>query len=337
MSGCIEMMEYVFELYNQNQVIMGESGQYLHGHMTTFPSNLSDEQAATVEDGSRFGAMPAYVGGDIDMVGVKWYGAVPSSTVYSRPLLTLSDPADGRPVAILDGSVISTMRTGAMVGLGAATLQKHNAETVAILGPGKTGQAAAIGVDTALDSVEKTYVVHPEQNKAAAFTDAMQERVSFELVPTSSVNTAVQRSEIVVSTATPSPAPEIEPEWLRDDSTVVQIGDLKVPLDAFDHEQIFCDISSHPFEFEEQIGWEITRQFTTHYGENRAEKSDIRTLHELIGGDDTGPTSGKSFLSSLGLPMEDVAWGTAVLRTALEKNLGTPLDLSTQSPFSRPY
>jgi len=109
MRRCIAVMESVFELYNQDRVIMGESGQYLHGHMTTFPSNLSEDQASTEEAGSRFGAMPAYVGGDIDKYGVKWYGSVPSSNVSSPPLLTLNDPTDGRPVALLNGSIISSI------------------------------------------------------------------------------------------------------------------------------------------------------------------------------------------------------------------------------------
>jgi ornithine cyclodeaminase len=337
MERCIEMMESVFELYNQNRVIMGESGQYLHGHMTTFPSNLSEEQASTVESGSRFGAMPAYVGGDINKVGVKWYGSVPSSGVSSPPLLTLNDPTDGRPVAMLNGSVISSMRTGAMVGLGASTLQHHDAETAVIIGPGRAGQASALGLDTAIDSIETTYVFHPERDKAAAFANVMRNRVSFEVVPETSLKNAVERSEIVVSTATPNPAPAIDPDWLRDDSTVVQIGDLSVPLDGFDDDQIFCDISSHPFEFEAQVGWDITGEFTRHYDERGNEKSDIRTLHELLGGEDSGTTRGKSFLSSLGLPMEDVAWGSDVLTTALDENLGTALDLSSQAYFSRPY
>ncbi|MFC6770464.1 hypothetical protein ACFQDD_02800, partial [Halorubrum pallidum] len=94
---CVDRMDEVFELYDGNRVVMGENGHYLHGHMTTFPDGLAAADAERLRPGSRFGAMPAYVGGDVDAVGVKWYGSVTprpaeASAPRSGPILVLSDP-----------------------------------------------------------------------------------------------------------------------------------------------------------------------------------------------------------------------------------------------------
>jgi len=341
MEQCIERMISVFDLYNQNRVIMGESDQYLHGHMTTFPGGLAKDEASRLQSGSRFGAMPAYVGGDTDMVGVKWYGSVPIDPNIKNPpscppLLVLTDPSSGQPLVIMNGSTISTMRTGAMAAVGAHYLQGNRAETASIIGPGSVGQAAALGLDSKLGNLSEITIYHPNKTKADAFADKMEESITAAIEPTDSMKTAVSSADVIVAAASRNPSPQINSSWLPDDVAVIQLGDLDVSLDAFDTDRLFCDIRDHPLEFEKQVGWDFTREFTAAVDAG-LELSSVRTLHELVGGEDTDPTTGTSICSSLGLPMEDIAWGTEVYRNAKKSNLGQRLSLSSDSPFAKPY
>jgi len=323
---------------------MGGPGQFLHGHMTTFPSELADDEARKLQAGSRFGAMPAYVGGDVNAVGVKWYGSVPTPSdgtprPQSPPLLVLTDPHTGQPLVMMDGSLVSTMRTGAMAGLGAYCLQE-DAKTATVLGPGSVGQAAALAVDLTLDLLEEIIIYHPTQHKADAFVSYMSEQLTTPITAVSSVETAVSSADVIVAAASRDPSPRIEGDWLKADSTVIQLGDLQVPLTAFDLDQIFCDIRSHPFEFDTQVGWDITEAFVTAVEDDNGvnfARSDIRTLHERIGGADQHETRGKTFLSSLGLPMEDIAWGNRVYRTAETNGIGQTLSLYAEPYFSSVY
>jgi len=338
MERCVEAMIDVFDLYDQDRVAIG---QYLHGQMITFPAGLADVEASSLRPGSRFGAMPAYVGGDVSMAGIKWYGSVtawPDETAAPRspPLLTLTDPDTGKPLVMMNGAIISTMRTGAMAGVGAKYLQGDRAEVASIIGPGRVGQAASLGLDATLDSLEELYITHPDESKAEAFAEKMAPSLTVDVTPTDSIEEAVSSAEVTVTAASRDPAPRIEPSWLPDDSTVIQLGDLNVPLDAFDDDRLFCDIREHPLQFDEQVGWEITGEFTAAV-EDGLSLSSIRTLYELVGGTDTGPTEGKSLLSSLGLPMEDVTWGTIVYRNAVDADLGQTLTLASYSPFDKPY
>lgn len=341
---CVDRMERVFELYHRDRVVMGERGHYLHGHMTTFPDGLAEPDAGRVRAGSRFGAMPAYVGGEIDSVGVKWYGSVTArpdedAPPQSGPILVLSDPETGRPLVLMDAGVVSTMRTGAMAALGAKHLQGDRARTAAILGPGANGQAAALSLDGALGSLEEIRIHHPEAWKAEAFRDAMDERVTARIAPTDSPRTAVTGADVVVAAASRPPAPRLDASWLAADSTVIQLGDLDVDLDAFDDDRIVCDVARHPLEFERQVGWTFTRAFTAAVEDDERgfDLADVRTLHEIVGGADTAPTEGRSIFSSLGLPMEDVAWGAEVYRAAVADGIGRTLTLHTAPYFSKPY
>lgn len=340
---CVDRMERVFELYHNDQVVMGEHGHYLHGHMTTFPSGLAEPDANRVRAGSRFGAMPAYVGGDIDSIGVKWYGSVTARSdednpPQSGPILMLSDPETGRPLALMDATVVSSMRTGAMAALGAKHIQGDHATTAAILGPGATGQASALSLDGTLESLEQIRVYHPEMWKAEAGCDALDERTTTEITPVDSLNAAVSDAGIVVASASRPPALELNVSCLAADSTVIQLGDLDVDLSAFDDNQVICDVSRHPMEFERQVGWTFTRDFTDMVkdGGNDFELSDVRALHEIVGGADTAPTGGRSIFSSLGLPMEDVAWGSKVYRTAAADDIGRSITVQDASYFSKP-
>ena len=343
-SRCVERMDDVFELYDRDRVVMGENGHYLHGHMTTFPDGLAAPDAERLRPGSRFGAMPAYVGGDIDAVGVKWYGSVTArpdedSAPRSGPVLVLSDPDTGRPLTVMDGAVVSGMRTGAMAALGARYLQGERATTAAILGPGAVGQTSALALDATLPSLAEIRIYHPDEWKATAFRDAMNGRLAASVTATDSIREAVRGADVTVAAASPDPPPRIDASWLDDDSTVIQLGDLRVDLHAFDDDRVFCDVRRHPLEFERQVGWEFTAAYAAavESDDGPLALSDVRALHELAAGTDTKPTAGRSILSSLGLPMEDVAWGIEVYRNAVADGIGRTLSLRSEPHFGPPY
>jgi ornithine cyclodeaminase len=53
------------------------------------------------------------------------------------------DPGTGQPLALLDGTAITAMRTGACSALSARLLAQDDADTVAILGTGEQARSHA--------------------------------------------------------------------------------------------------------------------------------------------------------------------------------------------------
>jgi len=67
---------------------------------------------------NRIIAMPAFVGGDTDICGIKWIASFPGNVNRGIPrahsTIILNNPANGAPIAIINSSLLSELRTAAV-------------------------------------------------------------------------------------------------------------------------------------------------------------------------------------------------------------------------------
>lgn len=114
--------------------------------------------------------------------------------------ILLIDPATGRPLCVIDGNAVTTVRTGAAGGLGLQQLARHDSTRLCLFG---TGVQARIQLDFALrllPSLSDVLYMSSDGQRNPAFEAAFAGRCN--IAPAGDRNTAVARSDVVI-TATP--------------------------------------------------------------------------------------------------------------------------------------
>ncbi|MGJ7529581.1 ornithine cyclodeaminase family protein [Variovorax sp. GB1P17] len=114
--------------------------------------------------------------------------------------ILLIDPATGRPLCMIDGNAVTTVRTGAAGGLGLQQLARTDSTRLCIFG---TGVQARIQLDFALrllPSLREVLYVGTGGQRNAAFEAHFAQRCH--IAPAGDRNAAVAQSDIVI-TATP--------------------------------------------------------------------------------------------------------------------------------------
>jgi ornithine cyclodeaminase len=114
--------------------------------------------------------------------------------------IMLIDPATGRPLCLIDGNAVTTVRTGAAGGLGLQQLARPDSTRLCLFG---TGVQARIQLDFALrllPSLREVLYIGADGRRNAAFEEGFAARCN--IAPATDRNAAVAQSDIVI-TATP--------------------------------------------------------------------------------------------------------------------------------------
>ncbi len=113
-----------------------------HVELSAGAASMPPRIAALAGDAGLLGAMPAYL--PSAGLGCKLVSLFPHNV--DRPThqaeIVIFDPENGSPVAVMDGTYITAMRTAAAAALAARTLAREDARVLAILGTGVQSRAA---------------------------------------------------------------------------------------------------------------------------------------------------------------------------------------------------
>ncbi|MBP5309683.1 MAG: ornithine cyclodeaminase [Lachnospiraceae bacterium] len=347
MVSCIEAMEEVVKCLNLGDYVMGGENHNSHGSQVSFPKSSPFTNMPLDEgDDRRFMAMPAYIGGPFDLMGMKWYGSNMANKEKGLPrsILTvmLNDKDTGAPLALMSANLLSAYRTGAIPGVGAKYLVRKDAKVCGICGPGVMGKTSLAAIMAACPNIDTVKVKGRGKASLMSFIEYVGKEYP-KLKEVKAVETVEEliRDTDVISFANsgstdPSTYPFVKKEWIKPGAVLIGVS----AFDMDSNELKTCSLVVDNIKLYEAWAEEFTypsfganniigSKFTDMAHEGLIDMEDITDLGDIIFGKRPGRTSNDQiFVYSVGgMPVEDVAWGKVCYENAKKLGLGTKLRL----------
>lgn len=168
-------------------------------------------------DGGVHWGMLAYLGGDIKALGFGLQSSCPENPQRHNlpPMigqLILSDPETGVPLAYMDATFLTVMRSGAASAVATKYLARREVKEVAVFGTGRLARIQLMGI-CEVRQVNGAVVVDPDVQARDYFADLMSKALGIPVEPVEDVRAAVEMADVVI-TATFTHEPLFHGEWL---------------------------------------------------------------------------------------------------------------------------
>jgi 2,3-diaminopropionate biosynthesis protein SbnB len=274
---------------------------------------------------NRIIALPAYLGDDFGVAGVKWVSSFPANLEKGQDrasaVVILNSPETGRPQAILEGSIISAKRTAASAALAATYLQGDKTDCAGIIGCGLISFEIVRFLSAACPEIKKLYVFDLYSSNAQQFKDKCREiSGQIEVIVAGDVNTVISKCKLI-SLATTAAKPHVmDISAAAPGSTILHISlrDLS-PEIILSCNNIVDDID-HVCRAETSI--HLTEQIVGHRDFIRGTLADVTT--GAIAAREN-PNEAVIF-SPFGLGILDLALSKFAFELALKEGLGTTFE-----------
>ena len=149
--------------------------------------------------------MPSVAEG-LEALGLKVVTVVPENKKIGKKtingIVMLSDFQTGEPLALLEGSYLTMIRTGALSGVATKHLARHTAKTLCIIGTGEQAKGIAEAIFAVRDIEKSFYTI--AQKKAYAFSQYIQEKFGKPAYVHTNANEAISEADIIVTTTNAS-------------------------------------------------------------------------------------------------------------------------------------
>lgn len=300
-----------------------EMGQCRQPHKVV----LRDGDDATCEERGRLNALCASIGRPVRAVGMKWVSSFPANLARGLPrasaLIILNSPETGLPLAVMDGTLISAIRTGAITALGARYLAPRGARKVGMIGAGVLARAQILGLITALPQLEEIAVVDLSRQRAEVLAEECHRRWRAPVVPAESIGEALADADVAL-TVTTAHEPLMQAKHIKQGALTIQLAGHECEFEVvLQCQKIVTD------------DWEMVkhRAISTPaimHTQGMLRDEDIHAnLRELIVGRKPGRESERERIhfAHIGMGLNDVALAQHVYLTACERGLGQRLHL----------
>ena len=274
--------------------------------------------------------MPAFVNSqDGNAMAVKVVSLFPSNPArglaYIQAAVLVLDPETGRAIALLEGSSLTAIRTGAAGGAAIDLLARPESKVVAIFGAGAQGRTQLEAACTAR-KLETAFLVDPNPEKAQVFAREIQETGMLDDIRVlQSAREALETADIIC-TATTSTKPVFADQDLKAGTHISAVGSYtpdmqEVPAETLQRAKLFVDSRSASLE---EAGDLIQPIRAGLFDETHISGE----LGEVVLGKIAGRQSPDeiTYFKSVGIAVQDAMAAQVALTNARRMNIGIEVD-----------
>lgn len=272
---------------------------------------------------NRIIALPAQLGGDFNLAGMKWISSFPGNIEHgldrASAAMILNSTRNGRPIAFFEAAVISAKRTAASAALAARTLHRAAAPTsVGMVGTGVINFEVALFLKTVFPEIQTLLLFDLNGERATQF--ASKCRRSFEGLEVRKAGSVeeVLGSSSLVSFATTALSPHVaDLSHCPRPSTILHVSLRDLTAEAILSCDNVVDDIDHVCRAETSV--HLAEQATGNRDFIRCTLGDILLGKTAAGAGQDGTT----IFSPFGLGILDLAVGKLVYDLAYQRHEGT--------------
>ena len=270
--------------------------------------------------GGAFNLMGAAYGAK-NVYGLKAYAGMKGGQFHTL----LYSSTDGKLKAVIEADLFGQLRTGAASGLATRLLANPDARTLGMIGVGRQSRTQAIAV-CAVRPIKRVLVFARTAESREAYARTLEKELGVEVRAAHSAEACVSEANVVV-TITKSAVPVFRGEWLTKGTHVNVAGANSGDSREVDGETVLrsaIKVTDHVEQAMLEAG-----EFRDLVAANKLKWSDVRELGELVMGNLQGRKSSSdiTLFKSLGIALEDVAFGELVYQRALAAGVGKPMPI----------
>lgn len=268
--------------------------------------------------------------------GVKWVSVFPNNPkLYNKQnvsgVILLSEIKTGFPFAIVDGTLITALRTACLGAIGAKYLARKDSSVYGTIGAGEQAKTHFLVMKTLFPNIKTCYVSSRSNVSELGFVDVMKAKfddVDF-ITCNGDYDLAAINADIIV-TAVSCQAPLLKADSIKPGTFYCHVGGWEDEYDvALKADKIVCDDWS---SLKHRGSPTIARM----YEKGLLKDTDIyANLSDIISGKKVGRETESEFnyFNSIGLSFVDVAVANYFYKAVTSKGLGTDWSLQESDAF----
>lgn len=137
-------------------------------------------------------------------------------------IISIFDASDGRPLALLDSTEITVMRTGAATAVAAKYLSRPESKVITICGCGNQGRVSLRAI-ASVRSIERAFVFDLDRSIAERFATDLSSELQIDVKAVSEPDEGLRESDMCV-TCTPAKQHFIEKEHVTPGTFIAAVG-----------------------------------------------------------------------------------------------------------------